>query len=63
MTKMYNIPMEDANTLSLIADLAHTDDKAMTLVMALENAKDWGEEDMIICSMTSYLKDRKKDMH
>ena len=56
--------MQDNKQIILtIAEMAKDDEKALSLMLALDNAIDWGEEDMILCAMESFLKSKKGELH
>lgn len=51
--------LTDQRAISLIADLAKTDNEAFKLLINLQNSKDFGESDMIINKIHRYIKDVK----
>lgn len=51
--------LTDQGAISLIADLAKTDNEAFKLLVNLQNSKEYGESDMLLGKIHRYLKDRE----
>lgn len=55
--------LPNSELILTIAKMAEEDDKALSLMQALDNACDWGEEDMILCAMESLIKSKAGELH
>lgn len=53
--------LTDENMLFLIAEFAKVDRKALSLMAELQDAKEFGEKDMALAKMHSYLRDRDRE--
>lgn len=51
--------LTDQGAISLLAELAKTDNEAFTLLINLQNVSEFGEKDMIVNRIHRYLKDYK----
>jgi hypothetical protein len=43
--------------LERVGDLAQTDDKLLAMLVEWNDTKDWGEQDMILSKIMSYVKE------
>jgi hypothetical protein len=54
------IDMTDERALIILNELAKTDSKALHLMANIQNSKDFGERDQLLCKMHRYIMDRIK---
>lgn len=54
---MYDYPLSDEKAIILLNEWAKTDNKALKLMVLLQNAKEWGERDILISQIHSYIRD------
>jgi hypothetical protein len=51
----------DYEMLDEAAKLAMTDDKLLSMMVEWNNTSDWGMQDLILCKIMNYVKEKKEN--
>ena len=57
---MSNTKMTDSRALVLLNEFAKIDKEALKLMAQMQDARDWGDREMLISKMHRYIEDKAK---